>query len=137
MTLAFFRLLLDFGLLVLIWMVQLVIYPSFKYYSQEKLIEWHNSYSLRISYVVFPLMFTQLIISGIQLWDIFSWYTVGSFLIIVLLWGSTFLQFIPLHNKISKGNFDERTTEQLVKKNWWRTILWTTLCLISFAKVLN
>ncbi len=137
MTLAFFRLLLDFGLLVLIWMIQLVVYPAFQYYSRERLLDWHNKYTIRISYIVFPLMFGQFLISGIQLCDSLSWYSVSSFLIIVLLWSSTFLQFVPLHNKISKGNFNEKTTEHLVKKNWMRTILWTALFFISFAKVLS
>jgi len=131
MTLSLIRLLFDFGLLVMIWMVQLVVYPGFKYYHRERLIEWHNIYTARISYVVLPLMLGQLLLSGIQLWGEVSWYTLGSFLIIALLWGSTFLQFVPLHDTISKGNFKEETIFQLVKKNWLRTVLWTFLFLCS------
>ena len=50
----------DFGLLVLIWMVQLVVYPGFKYYQRERLLEWHARYTSRISYIVGPLMLGQL-----------------------------------------------------------------------------
>lgn len=133
MTLQLFRLLFDFGLLVLIWIVQLVVYPGFKYYKREGLQEWHHRYTVQISYIVFPLMLGQLLVTGIQLWNKLSWYTLGSLLIIVLLWGSTFLQFVPLHNKISKGGFNEKTIVQLVRKNWFRTALWTALFFMSLA----
>jgi DMSO reductase anchor subunit len=133
MTLQLFRLLFDFGLLVLIWIIQLVVYPGFKYYRREELLEWHHRYTVQISYIVFPLMLGQLLVTGIQLWNKLSWYTLGSLLIIVLLWSSTFLQFVPLHNKISREDFNEKTIVQLVRKNWFRTALWTALFFMSLA----
>lgn len=126
-TLLLTRLLLDFGLLILIWLVQLVIYPSFKYYTHSNLIEWHQLYTTRISYVVMPLMLGQLSLSIIQLWQGISLYTLLSMGIIVLLWLSTFLQFVPLHNNIGGSNFDATTIIELVNKNWIRTFLWTVL----------
>lgn len=126
-----FRLIVDFGLLVLIWVVQLVIYPSFKYYKRTQLLEWHRRYTLQITYIVLPLMLSQLLLSGIQLWKAITWYSGSSFLIVILLWVSTFLQFVPLHNKIANDNFNEQILGQLVKKNWLRTILWMSLFLIS------
>jgi DMSO reductase anchor subunit len=137
MTLSLIRILLDFGLFVLIWIIQLVVYPSFGYYSQESLLKWHNKYTRRITYVVLPLMLGQLLISGIQLWNITSFYTVSSFLIVILLWVSTFFQFVPLHNDISKGNFSKKTLENLVKKNWLRTGLWTLLFFISIVEMIR
>ncbi len=135
MTLQHYRLLFDFGLLVLIWIVQLVVYPSFRYYHREQLLEWHQKYTVRITYVVLPLMLGQLLLSAIQLWLGVSWYTGTSIVTIVLLWGLTFLQFVPLHNKISKADFDENTTLKLVQKNWLRTFLWTALFCLSLANL--
>jgi len=135
MTLPLYRLLVDFGLLVLIWIVQLVVYPGFGYYQRESLVKWHQKYTLQITYVVFPLMVTQLLLSGIQLWHTVSWYSGSSFLVVILLWVSTFLQFVPLHNKISEGYFDEKTTLQLVDKNWLRTFLWTVLFFMSLYNI--
>jgi len=43
MSIPLIRLLFDFGLLVLIWLVQLVIYPSFLYYEQDNLKRWHEN----------------------------------------------------------------------------------------------
>ena len=137
MDLQFYRLLFDFGLVVLIWLVQLVIYPSFKYYQAEDLVKWHKHYTLRVSYVVLPLMLAQLIIVGLQLWGSFTFYTISSFIIVLMLWASTFLFFVPLHNRISKGDNDQATTLQLVKKNWLRTILWTLLFVFSIIHTSN
>jgi hypothetical protein len=53
------RLLLDFGLVVLIWLVQLVIYPGFKFYSPSNLALWHKIYTGRIGVAVVPMMVWQ------------------------------------------------------------------------------
>ena len=72
MSIPLIRLLFDFGLLVLIWLVQLVIYPSFLYYEQDNLKRWHEKYTQKITYVVLPLMMGQLIITTIHLFNDFS-----------------------------------------------------------------
>ena len=133
MTLPLLRLLFDFGLLVLIWIIQLVVYPGFNYYRKEELLEYHHRYTVQISYIVFPLMLGQLIVTGIQLWIELSWYTLGSLVLIILLWGLTFLQFLPLHNKISRGDNNEKIVVKLARKNWFRTVLWTALFFMSLA----
>ena len=131
MDLFIYRLLFDFGLLVLIWLVQLVIYPSFQYYSKKELVEWHQRYTIQVTYVVLPLMLGQLIIAILQFKNVNSapmaQYTELSLLLILALWLSTFLQFVPMHNKISNGDFNEELLLKLVRKNWIRTILWTLL----------
>ena len=54
------RLLVDFGLLVLIWIIQLIIYPSFLFYRAKELITWHKMYTKAIALIVIPLMLGQL-----------------------------------------------------------------------------
>jgi len=103
MSIAIIRLLLDFGLVVLIWMIQRIVYPSFLHYSAEDLVTWHKEYTSRFSVIVIPLMFGQLSISVYQLITGTSLYTVISLVIIVLIWISTFFQFVPIHSNISKG----------------------------------
>ena len=100
MSLDLARLLIDFGFVVLIWAVQLVIYPSFGFYTKANLFEWHKSYTNRVTLIVLPLMFSQLILSCLQLWNIQNWYTIVSFVIIIILWLQTFLIFVPLHQSI-------------------------------------
>lgn len=123
------------GLLVLIWMVQLIIYPSFKFYSENELLQWHEKYVVAISYVVIPLMFGQLITAVIQLIAERNWFTIGSLVLITSVWMSTFTQFVPMHNTITSGLTTERTLEALVFKNWLRTGLWTIIFGWSFLKI--
>jgi len=125
------RWLIDFGFVVLIWAVQLVIYPSFKYYSKENLFVWHKRYTLRVTYVVLPLMLTQLVLVCIQLYQTQNWYTVSSAVIIFVLWLQTFLVFVPLHQSIDANQPKLNVCDQLIQKNWWRTVLWSALFVIS------
>ena len=131
MSLAILRLLIDFGLVVLIWIVQRIVYPSFLHYNHKDLVPWHNTYTSRFTFIVMPLMVGQLGISIYQLILEINLYTVLSLIIILIIWLSTFLQFIPIHAKISKGKVSEKLLISLVKKNWIRTFLWTALFLYS------
>ena len=131
MSITILRLLFDFGLLVLIWIVQLIVYPSFLHYNAKNLISWHKVYTSRLSFIVMPLMLGQLGISIYQLILDINLYTVLSIIIIIVIWVSTFLQFVPIHAQISKGNTSQKMLESLVKKNWIRTFLWTALFLYS------
>jgi hypothetical protein len=131
MNIELIRLLLDFGLVVLIWVVQLVIYPSLCYYKNEDLGKWHKIYTGRIGVIVGPLMITQLLVASWQLWKQPNFYTWGSILIIAIIWAMTFLVFVPLHNSISPNQSCEKITLTLEVKNWWRTFLWSLLFLGS------
>ena len=127
MDINIIRLLFDAGLFVLIWMVQLVVYPSFLYYEKQNLVKWHNHYSKGLAIIVIPLMFGQLIIASIQLVELSSIETIISLLMVCAVWISTFVQFVPIHNKISKNKVTEKLLKQLVNRNWLRTLLWTLI----------
>jgi hypothetical protein len=132
MNLELLRLLFDFGLLVLIWLVQLVIYPSFLFYAKENLLRWHQKYTLGISLVVIPLMFAQLICSILQLLKVQNTFTIGSLILILLVWAITFSQFVPMHASIAAGNTDEILLNKLTKRNWFRTLLWSVIFIWTF-----
>lgn len=134
-SLDILRLVVDFGLVVLIWLVQLVIYPSFHYYPSDRLLKWHQLYTARVTYVVMPLMLGQLILILLQLWQQVDWYSLISFGILTGLWGSTFLYFIPLHGQIDSGNSEQQTLQDLVKHNWGRTLGWSLLLGLSVLNV--
>ncbi len=131
MTVAIIRLLLDFGLVVLIWIIQRIVYPSFLHYSTENLVVWHREYTSRFSAIVIPLMLAQLGISIYQVITLTNLYTLLSLAVIILIWISTFLQFVPIHSNISKENVSEKMLMALVRKNWLRTFLWSLLFVIN------
>ena len=133
MSLDILRVIVDFGLVVLIWLVQLVIYPSFSYYTREGLKQWHAKYTGRVSIVVFPLMNAQIGLGIYQLAQGPSWYTIASVILMVLLWLSTFIVFVPMHNRIDKQAYDIRMLTSLVNKNWWRTAMWSAIFVIDLV----
>ncbi len=124
------RLCIDFGLFILIWMVQLIVYPSFIYIDANLFSQWHDKYTGLISVFVVPLMFTQV---GLVLYQFITTQKVLVLivgLLVLLIWINTFLYAIPCHNKLQVGK-DLEVVEQLIKINWWRTILWSLVCGIS------
>ncbi|MDT0606316.1 hypothetical protein [Croceitalea rosinachiae] len=131
MSISIIRLGIDFGLVVLIWMIQLIVYPSFLHYTTTNLAGWHRKYTPLIGYIVGPLMLGQLGIAIYQVSTDFTFYHSLSILIIAAIWIITFLQFVPIHNNISKGRVSESMLMSLVRKNWSRTILWTLIFLSS------
>jgi len=131
-----FQLLVDFGLMVLIWIVQLIIYPSFKHYQKQNLVSWHHIYSSRITVIVLPLMAVQFMMSLYALYFNFSWVSSLIMLLVLILWSTTFLQAVPLHYKITSGHFVGNTITKLIRVNWLRTVLWTLVFGINFVNML-
>lgn len=130
------RLLLDFGLCILIWMVQLIVYPSFAFYNNTQLLTWHKTYTKAIALIVIPLMLGQLGIAIYQVFIVQNSYTLVSIVLVVFLWGITLLKFAPMHQQISEGNTQIQLLKTLVQTNWIRTIIWTLLFVLSSASVL-
>ena len=129
------RLVLDVGLLVLIWMIQLIVYPSFLFYTAKELIAWHKMYTKAIALIVIPLMLGQLSIIIYQVFLVQNTYTLTSIILVVFLWGITLLKFAPMHQQISEGNTHEKLLKKLVQNNWIRTLIWTILCAMSATSV--
>ena len=129
------RLALDVGLLVLIWMIQLIVYPSFLFYTAKELIAWHKMYTKAIALIVIPLMLGQLGIIIYQVFLVQNTYTLTSIILVVFLWGITLLKFAPMHQQISEGNTHVQLLKKLVQINWIRALIWTILCAMSATSV--
>ena len=122
-------LLIDAGLVVLIWMVQLVVYPSFTYYPPKNLIEWHQKYTTGIAVIVIPLMLAQLVLAIVAVCYQPNFVSLFTLLIVIFLWIFTFISFAPLHFKISEGKPNQQLLQLLIRRNWIRTFLWSSLFL--------
>lgn len=125
----------DFGLVVLIWMVQLIVYPSFTYFKAANLLNWHKAYTPRITVIVAPLMFAQVALHTYRLIFNFSLINLGTIIIIGLLWLITFLYFVPLHQKIETNNYTQKDLQNLISRNWMRTILWSLIFIINIVQL--
>lgn len=125
---------LDSGLLVLIWLVQLVIYPAFREVDAERFPTWHAAYSRRVSWVVIPLMFGQL---GVTSALVVGELNIGNVLAmagVLLAWVSTFLQAVPLHRKLSQEGRVLGVIDRLLQVNQIRVFAWTAVWLLSIAR---
>ena len=122
-------LLVDAGLVVLIWMVQLVVYPSFTYYRPKDLIDWHQKYTNRIAVVVIPLMLSQLVLAMVSIFYQPNFSSIVTLAVVLFLWIFTFLSFAPLHFKITEGDASSKNLQLLIQRNWIRTFLWSALLL--------
>ena len=131
MDITLIKLVVDTGLLILIWMVQLVIYPSFIYYDKKNLVKWHIKYTTNISYIVVPLMLGQSFIAIFQLFSNGSLITVAYFILVISSWLLTFILFVPTHSKISQGLTDSEMLRKLVRSNWLRTSIWTLIFILG------
>ena len=52
---------IDFGMLLLIWVVQIIVYPTFHMIEESNFISWHRSYCNAIGIFVLPIMSCQLL----------------------------------------------------------------------------
>jgi hypothetical protein len=124
---------IDFGLVVLIWLVQLIIYPSFLHFQAKDLIHWHHTYTKRLAVVVVPLMVGQAILALLQIYRGFGALEAIRLSLIIAVWISTFAQFVPIHHKIASGIVDRPMLHGLVSRNWLRTALWNGLFVLDLC----
>lgn len=117
----------NFGLVVLTWMVQLIVYPGFLYYSTEDLAKWHQAYTPAISIIVIPLMFSQLFISGYLLLNKVSLLHIVIMALVIIVWVITFIWAVPAHNNIASGIEPQQQAAALVSIHWYRTVVWSAI----------
>lgn len=133
-----FRAIVDFGAVILIWLVQLVIYPSFLYFESKNLKRWHQIYTQKVTFVVAPIMFIQ---TGIIVYQVIIQYSIlsmTSLLVCISLWFFTFFEAVPLHQSIdSVDDGVEVVCQKLIRINKKRTLLWSLLSFISVYQLFD
>ncbi len=116
-----------FAMTGVIWLVQLVHYPSFLFVEKSRWSEFHKAHTFWITPVVAPLML-------VQLGSSFFFEGAERFLFVGLslaVFALTFLISVPLHQKLEKS-FDEDILKKLIRTNWMRTLLWSLHSLSIF-----
>ena len=116
-----------------IWIIQLVHYPSFHFIELKQYTTFQRFHMSRISYVVIPAMLTELftlILFIISTDKVDSFISISG-LLLILIWLMTAVFFSGAHQKLTLG-YNKTIVDKLVKLNWGRTLLWTLrLFLIS------
>ncbi len=114
-----------------IWVIQIVHYPSFHFIEKELYTAFQKFHMNKISIIVIPIMLAELI-TGMMLFldkSSKSPFLIVSFVILVLIWLITGVFFSKAHNELMTG-YQELVVNQLVAMNWIRTLLWTLRLLL-------
>jgi hypothetical protein len=112
------------GLVVLIWLIQLLHYPSFHFIDPQRFVAFEQFHTQRISMIVIPLMLVELAFIGQRLLAHPSKLDFILVLLTFIIWLSTFLLQVPCHQTLSAG-YDLPTINRLITTNWIRTICWS------------
>lgn len=116
------------GMIGVIWIVQLVHYPLLGRLSVHEPVDAAVDHQRRISWVVGPLMAAEGVTALILLVDrpptmsLFSAVLAAALLGSALL--STVLIQVPQHARLAQGHDDDLVRE-LIARNWIRTVAWT------------
>ena len=109
----------------ILWIVQLIVYPSFASVPPPEWRRHHQRHTTRISWLVAPLMMAELALAGEWAWRDHGWIALANLAGVLAAWLLTFLVSVPLHGQLERGYNDPALTGRLVRTNWPRTILWT------------
>jgi len=148
-NLIFIQIFTAFFLTGLIWTIQVVHYPSFLWVNQINFKNFEAFHSFRISLIVMPVMILE-IITAFLMTSLFYKHSDSflfniNFLLILLIWASTFLLSVPCHSVLNNG-YNESAINRLIYTNWLRTFLWTVrsfgwfyflVANLSFSKALS
>ena len=118
----------------LIWLVQLVHYPSFRFVDAEHFSSFQKFHSNTITFIVGPVMMTELVTAAWLLYYSYSFVTILNLASVVTLFILTAVFSVPLHTKLSSAK-DEQTIRLLILTNWPRTIMWTLRALLLMCYI--
>lgn len=125
---------ISLSLACVLWAVQLVIYPAFRFIDPVHFGRWHNGYTGAITWIVAPLILLQtggvagrlVVLGGPDLlWGIEALST-------LLAWIVTFAVSVPIHARLQEKRC-EQSMRRLVTTNWLRTAAWTTTAICSWV----
>jgi len=109
-----------------IWIMQLVHYPSFNFINVEEYKSFQEFHMKRISIIVIPLMIIELT-SGVLIFWIYQtdniFFNISLFCLF-FIWFLTAILFSKMHQKLTLG-YQISIVTKLVNLNWLRTISWT------------
>ena len=130
----------------LIWFVQIVHYPLFAviqtHTTPEAFRIYESRHANRTGFVVFPPMAVELItalaalLPNLRTAFLSQGTAVTSAVLVVLIWVSTGLIQVPLHNRLST-DATQTVIRRLVLSNWLRTILWTSRAVLLSGAFLH
>ena len=121
----------------LIWFVQIVHYPLFARVGEDGFRRYAGNHATRTTFVAAPLMLLELATAAALLrpawrpWFISTQEALWGFALLGVIWASTGLIQVPLHNRLQRG-FTPVSAQRLVTTNWIRTAAWSARTALIF-----
>lgn len=115
------------GMVGLIWFVQIVHYPLYTKVGPEQFVTYQQAHTQLVSLVVIPLMLAELfaaVLLAVAKNPVFQTTAWVALALVLAIWAVTFTVQVPQHNRLCQ-QFDLQTAQQLVRGNWIRTFLWS------------
>ena len=122
----------------IIWVIQVVHYPSFHFIGNSRYISFQKFHMERISYIVIPIMLVESISGFLLIYYELNPILLISMVLLLSIWMLTVFFFALVHQKLVSG-YQVGMVAKLVKINWVRTLLWTLrllLLIIYFTEIL-
>ena len=113
----------------IIWVIQLLHYPTFHFIKESDYVEFQHFHMQRISFIVVPVMILELLSAFILVYYIPSNLLTLCLIILLVIWLITFVFFTKLHQSLLDG-YDKKIVDKLVRINWSRTVLWSLRLII-------
>mgnify|MGYP001229975560 FL=1 len=113
----------------IIWVIQLLHYPTFHFIKESDYVEFQHFHMQRISFIVVPAMILELLSAFMLVYYIRSNLLNLGLIILLVIWLITFVFFTKLHQSLLEG-YDKIIVDKLVQINWSRTILWSLRLII-------
>ena len=115
-----------------IWVIQLLHYPSFHFINDKKYIEFQHFHMQRISFIVIPAMLIELASALLLAYFFRSSLTIILLALLLGVWAVTFIFFTNMHQKLTNG-YNHSIVDRLIQINWSRTILWSLRLIILLS----
>jgi len=124
---------ISLSLASVLWVVQLVVYPAFRFIHPEHFANWHYRYTGAVTWVVAPLILLQTagVAARLLFLDHPDLLWLAECLCTLLAWAVTGFVSVPLHAKLQNQR-DERVMKTLVRSNWLRTAAWSLSAVCSW-----
>lgn len=114
-----------------IWIIQVVHYPSFRFIDKEQYFHFQDFHVKRITPVVAPLMLIEAATGALLFLQSDQWIWKWNLGLLALIWLTTFALSVPIHGKLGLQNSDD-LKRKLVLTNWPRTLAWTLKSTLLF-----
>ncbi|RZF21689.1 hypothetical protein DAY19_08345 [Halobacteriovorax vibrionivorans] len=119
-----------------IWMVQIVHYPSFKFIDEKSFHSFSAFHVKSISFIVLPLMLCELATATLLTIKQPDMAFIINLVLLIFIWMITFFISMPLHKKLGSKRYDQ-SIDKLILSNWARTVFWTARSILLFVIIIS